>query len=282
MENTPSSTKSLIVSIVLYHSQVELLHSTISSLYQASVTALNEGHLGQVLVVLVDNSQDQLYQSSVRDALAVLRWDDFFTLKYIDAAENIGYGAGHNLALANLASDYYLVLNPDVELDRCALSVGLSALKSDETLTLVSPKVTGSEGVQEFLCKSYPSVLVLSLRAFAPVFIRSYFKSRLDHYEMRDECTAALAIDVPLASGCFMLGCSDALTAVGGFNESYFLYFEDFDLSLRLREQGRLMFLPTMQINHHGGYAASKGLGHIWLFMKSGARFFNDHGWKWI
>ena len=282
MESTPSSTKSLTVSIVLYHSQVELLHATISSLYQASVTALNEGYLGRVLVVLIDNSQDSAYRSSVSDVLAALHWEDFFALKYTDAAENRGYGAGHNLALANLASDYYLVLNPDVELDRWALSVGLSALESDKTLALVSPKVTGTEGEQEFLCKTYPSVLVLLLRAFVPAFIRDHFRDRLDRYEMRDECTTAQSIDVPLASGCFMLGGSDAFNAVGGFNESYFLYFEDFDLSLRLREQGRLMFLPTMQISHHGGYAASKGLSHIWLFVKSGARFFNDHGWKWI
>jgi hypothetical protein len=42
------------------------------------------------------------------------------------------------------------------------------------------------------------------------------------------------------------------------------------------------VFEPAMQIQHHGGYAASKGVGHVGMFIKSGIRFFNDHGWKWI
>ena len=282
MENIPASSKSLTVSIVLYHSPPELLQSTIGSLYQASLRAMSESHLGHVRVVIIDNSQNQAYAVGVRDALGALQQGEFFTLKYVDAGSNSGYGAGHNLALSNRDGDYFLVLNPDVELDQSALSVGLSALENDETLTLVSPEVMGSEGNQEFLCKSYPSVLVLLLRAFAPGFIRHYFQGRLDHYEMREECTGGQAVDVPLASGCFMLMRREAFVTAGGFDEKYFLYFEDFDLSLRLRQQGRLLFLPGMQIRHHGGYAASKGLGHIWLFMKSGARFFSDHGWKWI
>ena len=282
MEIRPNSTTCLSVSIVLYHNPVDLLYSTITSLYAAALKAVDAGHLGQILVVLIDNSQSRAYRASLHDTLSSLQKDDIFTLEYVDAEGNRGFGAGHNLALPNLKSDYHLVLNPDVELNEATLSTGLSALQSDAALALVSPKVMGSTGEQEFLCKSYPSVLVLSLRAFAPEFIRAHFRQRLNHYEMRDVCTGSQAEDVLLASGCFMLMRSEAFAAVGGFNEKYFLYFEDFDFSLRLRQRGRLLFLPAMQITHHGGYAASKGFKHIWLFVKSGARFFNDHGWKWI
>jgi GT2 family glycosyltransferase len=79
-----------------------------------------------------------------------------------------------------------------------------------------------------------------------------------------------------------MLAPTPALRAVGGFDERYFLYFEDFDLSLRLGEHGRLVFEPAMRIVHHGGYAARKGLRHVRYFLRSGIRFFNDHGWRWI
>ena len=95
-------------------------------------------------------------------------------------------------------------------------------------------------------------------------------------------CEGAEPAQVLLASGCFMLLRTGPLQSVKGFNEKYFLYFEDFDLSLRLRECGQLMFLPSMVITHHGGYAATKGGGHIRLFVRAGFRFFNDHGWKWI
>jgi len=87
---------------------------------------------------------------------------------------------------------------------------------------------------------------------------------------------------VEIASGCCMLVRSSALKAVGGFDQDFFLYFEDFDLSLRLQREGELLFDPAMQAVHHGGYAASKGLAHIRWFVRSGIRFFRLHGWRWI
>lgn len=282
MEKKLASTARLSVSVVLYHSPVELLLSTIGSLYKASLIALNEGQLSSVSVQLIDNSQSRTYATHVAKALQGEEYDDFFLLHYIEAEGNNGFGAGHNRVLPKLTSDYHLVLNPDVELAGTALSRGLSVLHGDTALALVSPRVFGRTGEQEFLCKSYPSVWVLLLRAFTPAFFRRYFKAQLHRYEMRELCEGNKAGDILLASGCFMLMRSEAFIEAGGFNEDYFLYFEDFDLSLRLGERGRLQFYPAMEITHHGGYAASKGFGHIWLFIKSGARFFGDHGWKWI
>ena len=60
------------------------------------------------------------------------------------------------------------------------------------------------------------------------------------------------------------------------------MYFEDFDLSLRLHSVGRLIFLPQMHIVHHGGYSARKGWRHITMFTHSGWKFFQRHGWCWI
>ncbi len=282
MENNPPSTVCLAVSIVLFRSSVQLLGATLASLRTACEHAREASGLGAVQVILIDNSQDSAYGQRVLHAINDIEQDRFFTLRYLPVPKNRGFGAGHNVMIADTDSSYYLVLNPDVELAPSALSVGLAALEGDASAALVSPKVLGGTGEQEFLCKSYPSVWVLLLRAFAPGFIRQWFQPQLDRYELRDLCTRGEPAEVSLASGCFMLMRWRAFTAVNGFNESYFLYFEDFDFSLRLQKQGRLLFLPAMKITHHGGYAASKGWRHIGLFIKSGARFFNDHGWKWI
>lgn len=123
---------------------------------------------------------------------------------------------------------------------------------------------------------------MLLLRGFAPGFLRRAFQRRLSNYDMRDVCGAVHTVDVAIASGCFMLVRTSALRAVGGFDSDYFLYFEDFDLSLRLREQGRLVYDPAMRIVHHGGYAASKGRNHLGYFVRSGIRFFHQHGWRWL
>ena len=77
-----------------------------------------------------------------------------------------------------------------------------------------------------------------------------------------------------------MLAKTDALKKVSGFNEVYFLYFEDFDLSLRISRVGTIDYLPEMRILHFGGNTYQKGLKHIGMFFRSAITFFNINGWK--
>jgi len=251
-------------------------------LHHSAEVAQQAGCVSQVSVDLVDNSADQEYQQHIIRALAAGPQSDFFRVNYSAQPLNRGFGPGHNSVIESLDSDFHLVLNPDAELADDTLRIGLSCMEADPGIALLSPRVLGSDGDQEFLCKRYPTVLALLLRGFAPNFARRWFRKRLDRYEMRDVCSGDRQADVVLASGCFMLVRSAALRAVGGFNEDYFLYFEDFDLSLRLCGQGRLVFNPAMRIVHHGGYAADKGWQHVKYFIKSGITFFNQHGWRWI
>ena len=83
-----------------------------------------------------------------------------------------------------------------------------------------------------------------------------------------------------IASGCFLLCRGRALDAVKGFDPGYFLYFEDFDLTLRLSKVTTVAYCPQVRIVHHGGEAASKGLRHIAWFARSARRFFSSHGWR--
>jgi GT2 family glycosyltransferase len=259
-----------------------LLRHTLDSLYVSAKTAREAAVLGRVTVDVVDNASERDYQCELEHILGQCPHSEFLSVRYIAMPDNRGFGAGHNRVLKDLDSDYHLILNPDVELDGGALLVGLSRMEEDGTIALLSPGVTADTGVQEFLCKHYPSVLVLFLRAFAPAFVRRFFRERLGRYQMEEECSSGQEVDITLASGCFMLVPTAALRAMGGFDEAYFLYFEDFDLSLRLGEQGRLVFNPLMRIVHHGGYAAEKGMLHVRYFIRSGFRFFRSHGWRWI
>jgi hypothetical protein len=90
------------------------------------------------------------------------------------------------------------------------------------------------------------------------------------------------ALDVPIISGAFMLARRGAIDRTGGFDPRFFLYFEDFDWSVRLRAVARNAFVPSVTIVHHGGGAARKGWRHIRAFVASGARFYAKHGWKWL
>ena len=282
MQSDPEAPTQVSVSIVLFNSSLALLRSTLQSLQRASWVAQAASCVDLVTVYVVDNSIEQSRRKAAKSIVEDWPCDDIFRTCYRGLAENRGFGAGHNSVMGDLQSDFHLVLNPDVELSEDSLRVGISTLREDSGVALVSPRVSGENGRQEFLCKRYPSILVLLLRAFAPRFIRRIFYRRLGRYEMRDSCSGSREAEIMLASGCFMLVRTQALLKAGGFNDDYFLYFEDFDLSLRLGGYGRLVFNPAMQIVHHGGYAASKGILHMKYFLRSGFMFFNQHGWRWI
>ena len=145
-----------------------------------------------------------------------------------------------------------------------------------------SPAIVDGQGQPESGCKRYPSVFDFMLRGFAPSWLRQRFRRRLQHYEMRDLTSDRIQADVPIISGCFMLFRHDALRQLGGFDPRYFLYFEDFDLSIRARTVGHLSYLPQMCITHLGGNSAKKGLHHILMFGRSAYRFFSSHGWRWL
>jgi GT2 family glycosyltransferase len=74
---------------------------------------------------------------------------------------------------------------------------------------------------------------------------------------------------------------SSVIAHIGGFDAKYFLYFEDFDLSIRVREHSRIAHVPSVRIKHYGGNTGNKGIRHIMLFMFSAVRFFSAHGWRW-
>ena len=272
----------LSVSVVLHNSPLGLLQSAVESLQRSVQAALQAGCLGQVTLYLIDNASQQQYRAQLTQAIMNWPQSDNFAIQYLPLSSNRGFGAGHNEVLQRLATDFHLVLNPDVELQDDTLGIGLSLLQKNEGIALVSPRVVGGSGEQEFLCKRYPSVLVLLLRGFAPRFLRRLFRQQLAAYEMRDLCQGDGPVDVAIASGCFMLVRTPDLRAISGFNEDFFLYFEDFDLSLRLSKVGRLVFDPDMRIIHHGGYAANKGRRHLRYFVASGIMFFKRHGWRWI
>ncbi len=271
----------LTVSVVLFQSDLALLSATLASLVRAVQAAVEQDELQGAELLLVDNTGREDYAEAVRAALASLPTGGGLSGHYIATERNLGFGGGHNLALGRAQGNAFLVLNPDVELRPDSLARGMARLRQDADSVILSPLVQNEEGAREYLCKRYPSVLVLFLRAFAPARLQALFAARLAHYEARDLCGDCPAA-VPLASGCFMLMRTADLRHLEGFDEEYFLYFEDFDLSLRAAHLGQVLYFPGMVIVHHGGYAASKGLRHIRLFLAAGLRFFRRHGWQWI
>lgn len=276
-----SPPRSLAVSVVVYHPDLDQLHLTLRSLGGALRRAVADGALAQVIVHLIDNGSDDpaVLDRLGDEALGEATWLARETWR---GHGNVGYGRGHNLAIRTSSADVHLVLNPDVELAPDALVEGLRHLADRPATVLVTPQVRDPAGGLQYLCRRYPSVLMLGIRGFAPPWLRRACVRRLADYEMRDAIGPDTVTGIPLASGCFMLVRGGALRCVGGFSPDYFLYYEDYDLSLRLRRLGDIAYVPTVRVVHAGGGAARKGWRHQRMFLRSGVIFFRTHGWKLV
>lgn len=271
----------LRVSIVCYASAEPQLRKTVDTLLCASQICLQRERLHAVDVFLVDNGPAATERQKIESIIAEAEKPTALRLLYCGNGSNIGFGAGHNLTFDSVESEFHLVLNPDVELAPESLYTALEFMDIHSDCGIIVPAVISPSGEPEYLCKRYPTVLDLFLRGFAPAWLCSIFQQRLAHYEMRDVVTDTVVWQPPLISGCFMLLRAVVLAQLKGFSPRYFLYFEDFDFSLRAGGITRVAYVPAVRVVHYGGYAARKGWRHIVLFIRSAVVFFNNHGWRW-
>ena len=265
-------------SIVTYRPEPRLFGRALASLATSIVEARKQGVLGEASVFVVDNGPPS-QRGAIEPAIAA--WPpQAGSLELIAGQGNVGYGRANNLALARAASEFHLVMNPDVELEPAALAEALRGFAHHPELGMVAPAAYGEDGRLQYLCKRYPSLWVLFLRGFAPAGLRRRFAASLDAYEMRDVIGEKFVSGIPLASGCFMLARTALLERVGGFDPRFFMYFEDYDLSLRVGRESPVGYVPQARIVHHGGEAARKGVRHVAWFVASAWRFFARHGWR--
>jgi GT2 family glycosyltransferase len=269
---------SFSATVVTYRPDAELLERALRSLAVAIARARAAGMVSDAEVFVVDNGPDDSL-APVREAMRAIP-ARAANAELVHGQGNVGYGRANNLVLPRLASDFHLIMNPDVELEPDALAEALKALHDDAKLGMVAPAVSGTGGERQYLCKRYPSVWVLFLRGFAPAVLRRRFAKALDDYEMRDMVADRMFSPVPLASGCFMLVRTELFARMHGFDPRFFMYFEDYDLSLRVGREARVAYVPRARIVHHGGEASRKGLRHVAWFLRSAWRFFATHGWK--
>lgn len=275
----------LSIGIVVHKSNLKVLESCLISVFEAADT-LNQSFFSKagIAVYILDNSLDLVYSQALAALLTKLREESLSTGEEVSAPEvtlvhrvlpeNSGYGVANNILLSELSSQYHLVLNPDVYLDKSALLEALQYLVNHSSVVLLAPRVDTTHVV-----KCYPDCLTLMLRYLKVDWVSSIFEKRLAHY-CRADLIDEVSDDIQLVGGCFMLMPTVVWQSVEGFDPRFFMYFEDFDLSLRLAKRGKLVYVPSVKIHHKGGDVGRKSGNHHRYFINSALKFFNKHGWK--
>lgn len=200
-----------------------------------------------------------------------------FHLEYIKEV-NTGYGCGHNVALRKAieeGSQYHLVVNPDVWFGAEVIPALWRLMEEDETIAQVMPKVLFLNGSVQRLAKLLPTPMDLFCRFFMPGKLIS---KRNDRFELRHSGYDK-EMNVPFLSGCFMFLRVSALKGEGLFDERFFMYMEDVDITRRLHAKYKTLFFPSVSIYHR----FSRLSYHSWQLslahMISVVKYFNKWGW---
>jgi GT2 family glycosyltransferase len=200
-------------------------------------------------------------------------------ISYLFSGSNLGYGKAHNIALRQCLenSRYHLVLNPDVYFDETVLEKLYRFMEENQQAGLVMPRVLYPDGTLQRICKLLPTPLNLATRRFIP-FSEILFRKMNDRYEM-NSTNYHRVMNVPFLSGCFMFLRTSALQQVGLFDERYFLYAEDTDLSRRIHSKFKTLFYPGAEIRHIHARGSYKDLRLTWHNLRSAILYFNKWGW---
>lgn len=267
----------LAISVVLYASDLNLLAEVIDSLTRAHRYALRTFALTCVLD-LVNNKADDVHKGAIVD-LARSATSEGFSAVFIDAGTNGGYGAGNNLSIRRHAdADFHLVLNPDALIDEAALSNALAYLRSNLDVGLLTPQVTGLDGEPHRLCKQHPKLLDMFIRSVSSPFLNRLFTQRNIRFEMRDKDYRRVIRPVPYPTGCFMLFRRSVLDKIGGFDEGYFLHYEDADIGRQVSQVSEAAYVPSVVVLHKWSRDTHKSWRMRWITIKSGLRYWRKWG----
>lgn len=265
-------TSKLSVGVVCHDTELNILENCLSSLFQEIYTAINEKLISSAKVFVLDNSSSVVYGDGLKALGNRQRLPDRVHLEILTSNNN-GFGAGHNKILEHSSADIHLIANPDLKFLPRSITAAVAGLEPGMT-GLVLPTILSSEGNPQFLhFRNYSPGSIL-LRSIAPGFLKKIFRSYMYGAAYRNERTQIPASSKSVFSGCCMLFERSILNKIGGFDEQFFLYFEDYDLSLRALKKTAALIEPEFQVLHHGGNASQKSVRHIYRFLTSGIRFY--------
>ncbi|MBV2352172.1 glycosyltransferase family 2 protein [Synechococcus sp. HK05] len=210
------------------------------------------------------------------DALATCA--DLFLTNF----DNPGYGRAVNRLVTRFGQlpPYIGVLNIDLSWQPGTFEQLLGWLQQHPQVNLAVPQILDENNICQKLCKHHPTVLGLLSRRFLPTWLKPTWLKRYDRWYMMADHNYQDVFDVPYLSGCCMLIRSEAFRRIGGFDERYFLYLEDADLTRSLARFGRCVHLPVAAVIHGWGRGNYRNLGLMVVNLASAWHYFRKWGWQ--
>ena len=224
-----------------------------------------------VEVIVVDNN-------STDGSNAMLR-EQFPTVVLIENKDNRGFSKANNQGVAIAKGEYILFLNPDTVMPEDFFSKTLAYMDAHPEAGALGPRLIDGKGqFAPDAKKSFPSlsVAIFKTTGINKLFSRSAYFNKYYAVHVGERETAA----VDVLSGCCMLVRRSAMDKAGGpFDEDYFMYCEDVDLSYRIEKAGfKNIYFPDADLIHYKGESTRKmTLSYVRIFNEALVTFVKKH-----
>lgn len=244
------------------------------------VTYNDEATIERCIDSILEHTKDLDFKLYVSDNHSTDHTADIIRKKFpqvmlITNEKNGGFGYGHNKVLDLLTSDVHVVINPDIYLKENSIGILAAYLNSHRDVALITPKILNTDDTEQFLPKLSPTVryVILSKLPGLKKYRRQY---------TRQEDTFSGPSEVQFCTGCFFAVRTDFFRKLHGFSPSYYMYFEDADLSKRvLKKNYKIIYYPGTSLYHDWNRDNTGSLRGIRRFLSSMIKYFNKWGWKW-
>ncbi|MBF8807705.1 MAG: glycosyltransferase family 2 protein [Enterococcus lacertideformus] len=258
----------ILISIVTANSQK--IFQTLDTL----IASINDQP--SIKILLFDNDSTVEYQKRLQ------AYSDYSFISVYFNQENKGFGYGHNYNLLTSTSPYAVIFNPDVLVDEQTIIDLVHLLKEHPECAMLAPKIFNEDGTTQHLIREKLDVFDYMLRFMPFSFVKQLFARRLATFECRDLPDTTNSY-VRMISGSFMVVNVKKFKKVKGFDNRYFMYFEDNDLCLTFEKAGdKLLYTPIYSIIHLYGKGAHRNFKLFRIFLHSMIKFFNKWGWTFF
>ena len=179
--------------------------------------------------------------------------------------------------LPQLDSVYHFVVNPDITLDDDAVSKLCAWMDAHPDVVMATPRLLFPDGAEQYTAKRRPSFLALLARQVPLPFLKGVER----HYLMQDE-DLSRPQEIEFCTGCFFVMRTEAFRRMGGFDEGYFMYVEDADITRKAQEYGR------GDVRARGACLSCLAPGHkekwknFWMQIRSMLRYWRKWGFRMV
>ena len=191
--------------------------------------------------------------------------------------ENGGFGTGHNTVLPELTSDYHFILNPDIQLTADTLSDLADWMVQHPGVVMARPALTFPDGQPQRLPLRRCNVRAMVYRQLP--FLKFWEKYNRAYLMEGEDLSAP--VEIEFCTGSFSAVDTAVFKEISGFDEGYFMYVEDADLTQKMRTKGKAYLVPQYTAIHAWHRAAHRSLKPFLWQLRSLLRYFSKWGFAW-